>query len=95
MIRFKKNKSLKELEKFGFIEYNGFYYKTYMPKEHHYHLDYVEVIVWKDRRIYLNFCYESEKKKSFFRKQVYDYGLNIIFDLIEAGLVEKVGDEYE
>ncbi len=90
MLKIKDDVDLKELKKFGFAEYNGFYYKTYEPKEYQFHLDYIDVTIWRDRTIYLNFCYEDEKRKHFFRKQVYDYGLDVIYDLIKADLVEKI-----
>ena len=90
MLKIKDNVDLKELEKFGFIEYNGWYYKTITPEKYQEHLNYIEVRVWKDRELYFTYCYEDEEKKYFFRKQDYCYGLDTIYDLIKADLVEKV-----
>ena len=81
---------LKQLEKYGFTYYNGWLYKDYTPTEYQTYLDYVEVRIWKNREIYFMYCYDDEKDTYFFRKQEYKYGLDLLYDLIKDGLVEKV-----
>ena len=80
MLRIKKEINLKELEKFGFKKVkitNGFTY--YYPIAWNYGL-YVELTVNIDKTISLDVNYED----------FYTENIDILFDLIQAGYVEKV-----
>lgn len=86
MLKIKDNLDLKELEKFGF-EFNEFneneeeiYYDYFCGDG----TTYLQVFV-KTRQIALNSGIYGDYPEFYFDKQ-----LDIIFDLIEAGLVEKV-----
>lgn len=80
-LRIKDNIDLKELEKFGFIK-DDFYY----TKEFDYEYYKVKIDIELDRKyiIIQNDYYDSDYAC---------YIPNIIFDLIEAKLVEKVEDK--
>lgn len=104
MLKIKNDVTQQQLEEIGFTYYCGWYYKVYNVKkyksdvdrkEHKIHpqLNYIEVRIWKNRQIYFEYVYDDEYLKNkghFFRKQDYDYGLDIIYDLIQSGFVEKV-----
>jgi hypothetical protein len=105
MLKIKDNVDLKELEKFGFVYYqntkannnypkfnNGF--KTYLEKG--YRLDdgtnTCEIV---EQRINSNwFDYNEEREVHVFESDyemgVSDEMIDVIYDLIQAGLVEKV-----
>lgn len=77
MIKIKDNIDLKKLEKFGFLkskDFNG---------DELYYSNFCNLIIHKNRRIgcwiqsMQNFCGQIEE-------------FNVLFDLIQAGLVEKV-----
>lgn len=74
MLRIKDNLGLKELKKFGFLEAEKYYYYPIVDCV-------VELRIWKtDRVFYIN---------------VNDYedvieNIDLLFNIIEAGLVEKV-----
>lgn len=75
MLRIKDNINLKELKKFGFLEAEQYYY----PKED----CVVELRISKtDRRLYI-IAYDLEY-------DVIIEDIDLLFDLIKAGLVEKV-----
>ena len=78
MLKIKDNVDLKELEKFKFkyYDYTGKYEYKYSGYA------YIYINVW-NREIYLQYLEDTLEK--------YTHPLdNIIFDLIQAGLVEKV-----
>lgn len=80
MLKIKDSVDLNELEKFGFKKAkttNGFTY--YYPIAWNYGL-YVELTVNIDKTISLDVNYED----------FYTENIDILFDLIQAGLVEKV-----
>ena len=77
MLKIKDNVDLKELEKFGFKKYGGVY--TYDLYESY--GDYVSIQVAPENKIIdMSINYEDG---------IID-NLDIIYDLIQAGLVEKV-----
>lgn len=77
MLRIKDNVDLKELEKFGFKEFKQVYFYTIASN----YGNVVELKVWKeDRTITLDIDYEE-----FFTEDI-----DVFYDLIQAGLVEKV-----
>ena len=77
MLKIKDSVDLKELEKFGFKEDKQTYYYSIASN---YGND-VELRVWKeDRTLLLEVDYEE-----FFTEDI-----DVFYDLIEAGLVEKV-----
>jgi len=95
MLQIKDNIDLKELLKYGF-EFNGSCYE-YACKEKaidqeltveifvsEYHEKYILIYVSND-----DFWEEEQKEDEFYYDNLY-YMPNIIFDLIQAGLVEKV-----
>lgn len=76
MLKIKDNIKLKELEKFGFIHSND--------DEQFYNLDNLEnCILIQDRAITLRVNQANLYE---------DFDLSILYDLIQAGLVEKVSD---
>jgi len=82
MLKIKDNVDLKELEKFGFEEYkehNGYVYDI-IPYVKNRQYSYIEIFN-ETRRIscleYVEFEYQQQ-------------AVEILFDLIQAGLVEKV-----
>ena len=88
MLKIKDNVDLKELEKYGFEEYEGGenYYCDLIPYTEQLHA-YLEVIV-------------SNRELKVLDYVDYDYhnkAIEKLFDLIQAGLVEKVlgGDSNE
>lgn len=85
MLKIKDNVNLKELEKFGFEKYKDAYYIY-----NDYYLEISEGVSvdvrWDTRWIVLN------SVVGFLRMYEIDYQ-DILFDLIQAGLVEKVSDE--
>ena len=82
MLKIKDNVDLKELEKFGFEIKDGCY---------QYRLDdEFTCMVLKNRWICIDYCdFVNYENTNFVRN------LDILFDLIQAGLVEKVGGESE
>lgn len=80
-LRIKDSVDLKELEKFGFKEYNDCYSRDYNN-------DYL-TRVDKDTREILKVDYEW----SFLQNKYYKNSTYKIDDLIKANLVEKVSDE--
>lgn len=77
MLRIKDSVDLKELEKFGFKEFKKIY--SYSIASNYGNA--VELSVWKeDRTIALVVDYEE-----FFTEDI-----DVFYDLIQAGLVEKV-----
>ena len=82
MLKIKDNVDLKRLEEFGFEEYK---YKYFRDIEN----TYLTIIVEKDTRKILccNYGYGGLKKIDKYIQYI-----QYIQDLIQAGLVEKVGD---
>ena len=84
MLKIKNNVDLKELEKFGFV---------YISK-----IDKYEKYFEEDEKINIKGKTHSDSGEIFICGDSY-FGvanngtLNILFDLIQAGLVEKVGEE--
>ena len=80
-LRIKDNIDLKELEKFGFHKANyknkQIIYTTYKEG------DISHFYMYKDRELY----FETDKDN-----QIEEYQTDTLFDLIKAGLVEKVSD---
>ena len=93
MLKIKDNVDLKELEKFGFEkDLKGNYTLSIDDKETNKRLfgietmfDFIFLTVWKNSR---NLQVEFQDMEDY-----YAMNMNVIFDLIDAGLVEKVGDE--
>jgi hypothetical protein len=78
---------LKELEKFGFAKSHGIYTKEYVREEICEELPYKTVAIEEfNREIAI-----SPTRGSFMQFNT-DIELDIIFDLIQAGLVEKVNE---
>lgn len=75
MLRIKDNLDLKELKKFGFLEAEQYYY----PKED----CVVELRISKTDRILYIIVYDSENDEII-------YDIDLLFNLIEARIVEKV-----
>ena len=80
MLKIKENVDLKELEKFGFKEFNDSYKRDY-------HNDYL-TSVDKETKEILKVDYEW----SFLQNKYYKNSTYKISDLIDAGLVESVKD---
>ena len=81
MLKIKDNVDLKELEKFGFGKDSYDYYYDFIPyNEDNCNGQYVLINI-KTRRIYLNYI-----DLEYFEKTV-----ELLYDLTQAGLVEKVG----
>lgn len=107
MLKIKDNVDLKELEKFGFEYYweikqnntsekycNG--YKVFTEKGYRIGLDGNAIEVVEERKN-ANWFFPNEEREIYVFETDYDMGvsnemLNIIYDLISAGLVEKVGE---
>lgn len=81
MLKIREDVDLKELEKYGFKEYNDCYSRDYNN-------DYL-TRVSKDTREILKVDYEW----SFLQNKYYKNSTYKIDDLIKADLVEKVSDE--
>ena len=83
MLKIKDNVDLKELGRFGFMKYLNI-----GDGEKYWCI--ADLFIGKDRRILqddgINFCKSIDYKLS-------EIEVNIIFDLIQAGLVEKVEEE--
>lgn len=95
MLKIKDDIDLKELEKFGFEkDLKGNYTLSIDDKETNERLfgidtmyDFIFLKVWK---------YSRELQVTFQDMQDYfSMNMDVIFDLIDAGLVEKVGDVNE
>lgn len=84
MLKIKDNIDLKELEKFGFEEISGFWYAKKIFKERK---DIVSVGINREtREIQLAWSIQGYVCE-------FTYDLDFLFDLIQAGLVEKVEEE--
>lgn len=85
MLKIRDGIDLKELEKFGFYYEDGDWFKDYIPYKISSPNDYSFIAVGIDNRIIdLNYIQlDTHLEKT----------INDIFDLIQAGLVEKVSDE--
>lgn len=81
MLKIKDNVDLKELEKYGFKEYNDYWQRDYNN-------DYATNI-YKDTREIIKVDYEW----SFLENKYYKNSTYRINDLIKDGLVEKVENE--
>ena len=81
MLKIKDNVDLKELEKFGFEKYTNeeSYYFDFVPYIENVQYSYIEVT--KDRKIS---CLD------YIEMEHYQIAVEKLFDLIQAGLVEKV-----
>lgn len=91
MLKIKDDVDLKELEKFGF-EYKDGWYSIVLFKDE---LRKVEIgipngdyifVEYEPRYIYVELC------SAFHVNTLLSYHLDILYDLIQAGLVEKVSD---
>lgn len=84
MLKIKDGVKLKELEKFGFQEYEGYdgYVYDIIPYVKNKQYSYIEVFN-ETRQISCLDYVEFEH---------YQQAIGILFDLIQAGLVEKVDD---
>lgn len=76
MLKIKNNIELKQLEKFGFKE-EKWYCSSYNQNIHIFTRDCFSIDVDTRNFTFLNIDF---------------YGLDLIYDLIEAGLIEKVGE---
>ena len=76
MLRIKDNLDLKELKNFGFLEAEQYYYYPSVNCV-------MELRIWKTDRILYISAYDSEYE------EIID-DIDLLFSLIEAGLVEKV-----
>lgn len=92
MLKIKDDVDLKELEKFGFGDLNikAPLNKCFSSKIHH------RATIGKNlgNADYNCRCYISNRIIEFCgdEEAISEYGLNLLFDLIQAGLVEKVSD---
>ena len=81
MLKIKDNVDLQELKKFGFKhkkeQRNQYEHYAYLVKNRYDLYPHLHACVW---------CHDR-------RIALFDNEINILFDLIQAGLVEKVGDE--
>ena len=85
MLKIKDNVDLKELEKFGFVSGGLDYaYKTYEDSNY----ANIRFRIMSDRSIYL---VDDEDIYNGGNKNVFDMQ-SLLYDLIQAGLVEKVDD---
>ena len=83
MLKIKDNVDLKELLKFGFYDSLGIYQKV---------LEYtVDKIIWND----VNLCVEKDTRIIRISNHIEtdNYNLDTLYDLIQAGLVERVKDK--
>ena len=83
MLKIRDDVDLKELEKFGFKEIktsNGNIYYFQITKNY---AEYVHITIYNDRYITLDVNYED-----YFTEDI-----DIFYDLIQAGLIEKVVEE--
>lgn len=87
MIKIRDGIDLKELEKFGFYYEGGDWFKDYTPYKRCGNDDYSFIAVGIDNRI---IDLEYIKLDDHLEKTIND-----LFDLIQAGLVEKVSDNNE
>ena len=80
-LRIKDNVDLKELEKFGL---------KYHPEQRNQyeHYSYVTQDEWYNQTLHLCIWCKDMRIKAYD-----DKGHDLLFDLIQAGLVEKVGEE--
>ena len=87
MLKIKSNVDLKELEKFGFEE-QEYCYESDIHKnfDDNFFKDEDITIDKKTRKIYM-YIYEA------YEDELGNYCFDLLYDLIKADLVEKVGDE--
>ncbi len=82
MLKIRDNVDLNELKKFGFIEYQCL-------DDAEWYYCFCDLFIGKNKLIQqddgINCCIPTDYKLS-------EYETDIIFDLIQAGLVEKVGE---
>ena len=82
MLKIKDNVDLKELEKYGFYKPKNKEYKSYVLMTN-------EIV----RGSHLSICnYDNKQRNIMLIHEAYDYkqGLDALYDLIKADLVEKV-----
>lgn len=85
MLKIKDNVALKELEQFGYIYENdkeNRYYKKITDKEGNYKYEFVEI--YDDRLIHIYI--DDEIYQGWTALET----LDVIYDLIQAGIVEKI-----
>ena len=78
MLKIKDNVDLKELEKFGFVKYH-------LRQNHDYYM-------YPDTTSYAIYIFVENREIMISNSDFYDYHLNILYDLIKADFIEKVGD---
>ena len=78
MLKIKDNVDLKELEKFGFVKYHY--------RENH------DYYMYPETECYAIYIFVETREIMISNKNFFDYHLNILYDLIKADLVEKVGE---
>ena len=84
MLKIKDDVDLKELEKFGFYKSGGVYQKNL-------EVDMDGIIQWVDICIYIQ---ESNRVIRFSAHEAKETTkIDVLYDLIQAGLVEKVDDK--
>ena len=83
MLKIKNNVDLKELEKFGFIKYRSI-------DDGELYWCICDLFIGKDKRILQDDGINCCKSVDY---QLSEIEIGIIFDLIQAGLVEKVEEE--
>ena len=76
MLRIKKDVDLKELEKFGFEKVDNGYINTYLNNKSSYGLNGIQV--------------DSETREIY--AELYFEQVELFYNLIQAGLVEKVSE---
>ena len=108
MLKIKDNIDLKELEKFGFIYYKKERQNNGNPKFYNGFKTYFEIgYIWDDgvntvevviERINANWNFHNQEREIYVFESDYDMDvsdnmIDLLFDLIQAGLVEKVEEE--
>ena len=84
MLKIKDNVDLKELEKFGFEDRTYSYTKMYVFDNYSVWIDVVPDDCYNARYIYI--------KNDYYDTDYSVLAPNVLYDLIKANLVEKVGD---
>lgn len=86
MLKIKDNVDLKELEKYGFYKPKKGEYKSYVLLTNNEPRDGSHLSICK---------YDNTQKMIMLIQYAYDYklGLDVLYDLIKADLVEKVSNE--
>lgn len=104
MLKIKDNVDLKELEKFGFKpKYNEDtgelveYYKEYLEpnkeREYDYYKETIKFIIKKEKKWFTTHRSCCGGTWDIFDKNFGYKIIDLIYDLIQAGLVEKVGEK--